>query len=536
MPRPILTRRSALQAAFAAAALAGRAPPARANAADRIIRYGLAVEQLASLDPALGIQGPDNDVTRQIYDALIDPPYGTFDLDPKHMVCEAAESWEISPDARNYTVKLREGMQFHKGYGEITAEDGKFSIDRLRDPAVGSQYRIYYSDVDEVRVLDKYRFSITLKRPDPTFYATGMIARGAFLVPRRAIEKFGREFRRNPVGSGPFEFEAIDNERGVILKPFRDYHGQVVQTEGIEFRYVPDSTARTLGFLKGQLDIIEGIRLPGWIEDIRAQAPQAHFDFTRPGSQNLVCFNMTRKPFDDIRVRRAVRFAVDRTAFREAFGELYGDIWGINPPEYPGAFQNGELPDDLQYDYDPAKAKALLAEAGFAKGFGFDTFVSQREDYQSIMLMMQEMFRKVGIDMRLRTVDHTAYHTDDLRDANIFPMNSESTAPVGTALLQRYFVRGEEVRPDGKGGNNFSHYGVVMPGIDDLVDKILNEPDLARRQALTREAEVKILRDMPTFNALSLHWIFVRNPRLDLGFEIHASYAYFTLAKARFVS
>ena len=178
----------------------------------------------------------------------------------------------------------------------------------------------------------------------------------------------------------------------------------------------------------------------------------------------------------------------------------------------------------------------MLAEAGFAKGFGFDTFVSQREDYQSIMLMMQEMFRKVGIDMRLRTVDHTACHTDDLRDANIFPMNSESTAPVGTALLQRYFVRGEEVRPDGKGGNSFSHYGVVMPGIDDLVDKILNEPDLARRQALTREAEVKILRDMPTFNALSLHWIFVRNPRLDLGFEIHASYAYFTLAKARFVA
>ena len=175
-------------------------------------------------------------------------------------------------------------------------------------------------------MLDKYRFRITLKRPDPTFYATGMIARGAFLVPRRAIEKFGREFRRNPVGSGPFEFEAIDNERGVILKPFRDYHGQVVQTEGIEFRYVPDSTARTLGFLKGKLDIIEGIRLPGWIEDIRVQAPQAHFDFTRPGSQNLGCSNMTRKPFDDIRVRRAVRFAVDRTAFRQAFGELYGDI------------------------------------------------------------------------------------------------------------------------------------------------------------------------------------------------------------------
>jgi len=65
---------------------------------------------------------------------------------------------------------------------------------------------------------------------------------------------------------------------------------------------------------------------------------------------------------------------------------------------------------------------------------------------------------------------------------------------------------------------------------------ILDEPDLERRQALTREAEVKILRDMPAFNAFSLHWIFVRNPRLDLGYEIHASYAYFTLGKARFIA
>ena len=75
-----------------------------------------------------------------------------------------------------------------------------------------------------------------------------------------------------------------------------------------------------------------------------------------------------------------------------------------------------------------------------------------------------------------------------------------------------------------------------MPGIDEQLARILDEPDLARRQALTREAEVKILRDMPAFNALSLHWVFARNPRLDLGYKIDASYAYFTLARARFVA
>jgi peptide/nickel transport system substrate-binding protein len=152
------------------------------------------------------------------------------------------------------------------------------------------------------------------------------------------------------------------------------------------------------------------------------------------------------------------------------------------------------------------------------------------------MLMIQEMLRKIGVDMRIRTVDHTAYHTDNLRDQNIFPMNSETTAPVATSLLRTYFASSNEVRKDGKGGRNYSHYGTALPGVDDRIAKILDEPDLQRREAMTREAELKILRDMPAFNALSLSWVFARNPRLDLGFKVHASYAYFTLAKARFIT
>ena len=528
-------RRDLLKATIATAA-AMVAPPAFASASDNVIRFGLSVEKPASLDPAIGVQGADNDVTRQIFDAFLDPPYGTFDLRPEGLVGEAAEHWEMSKDSRSVTVKLREGMLFHKGYGEATADDAKFTFDRLRDPAGGSQYRVFYQGVENISILDRYRFRIDLKRSDPTFYATGMIARGALLVSRAAVERLGTGFRRSPVGSGPFEFDAYDNERGVVLKPFAGYHGAAPKVAGIEFRYVPDSTARTLAFLKGQLDIIEGIRLPGWLDEVRGQAPKAAFDFTRPGSQNIIAFNLTRKPFDDVRVRRAIRFAIDRKLFQQAYGELYGDVWAINPPEYPGAFQQGQLPDDLQYDHDPAKAKRLLAEAGFPKGFSFETYISQREDYQAVMIMIQEMLRAVGIDMQLRTVDHTAYHTDNLRDQNIFPMNSETTAPVGTSLLQTYFSRANEVRKDGAGGRNYSHYGAAMPGIDDALAAILDEPDLERRQAMTRSAEVHILRDLPAFNALSLHWVFARNPRLDLGYRINASYAYFTLARARFLA
>jgi peptide/nickel transport system substrate-binding protein len=133
------TRRSVLRTGLAAAGLAGLPRSGWAAASDNIIRFGLAVEKPASLDPAFSIQGSDNSVTRQIYDAFVDPPYGTFDLAPEGLVGEATESWEMSKDSRSITVKLREGMLFHKGYGEATADDAKFTFERISDPASGSQ-------------------------------------------------------------------------------------------------------------------------------------------------------------------------------------------------------------------------------------------------------------------------------------------------------------------------------------------------------------------------------------------------------------
>ncbi|MBV9813819.1 MAG: hypothetical protein JO326_13810 [Acetobacteraceae bacterium] len=530
----MLTRRSALAATLASAALANL--PATTRAAERnTIRFGLAVQRVNSLDPAFNIQGEDQDVTRQIFDSLIDTPYGTFDLDPKGLVMEAAESMEISPDSKSYTLKLREGMQFHKGYGEVTADDAKFTLDRLRDPASGSGYLLTYVPIDDVAVLDKYRFRITLKQPDPTFYGKALIARAALIVSRKAVEKLGEGFRRAPVGSGPFEFEAIDPNRGTILKPFEQYHGGRPAVDGVEFRYVADSTARTLGFAKGELDIIEGVRLPGWTDDIRRQVPKAKIDLTRPGSNNMVSFNLTRKPFDDLRVRQAIRYAVDRKVLSEAYGDLYGDVWGINPPEYPGGFTRDDLPAELRFDYDPAKAKQLLAEAGFPKGFGFEQEMSQREDFQGIYLLLQDMLKQVGVEMRLKTVEHVRFHTDMNHDLGTLVLNSETTAPVGTLLFESSLLGNAVVDANGGGRANFSHYGRAMPGIDELYARIAAEPDLEKRLALTRDAELRVLRDMPAWNALSLHWVFARSPRLDLGYAIKASYAYFTLMKARFV-
>src|SRR5260370_42150509 len=149
------------------------------------------------------------------------------------------------------------------------------------------------------------------------------------------------------------------------------------------------------------------------------------------------------------------------------------------------------------------------------------------------MLMVQEMLRKIGVTMKLQTIDHTTYHTNKGRDMNALPLNSETMAPVGTLMIQRCFARDAVVSPSGAAGhNNFSHYGELMPGIDDLLAKITSEADPQRRIAMTREAELRILRDMPAWNALQLSFVSARNPRVSLGYDIVASYANFSMWKA----
>jgi peptide/nickel transport system substrate-binding protein len=118
----------------------------------------------------------------------------------------------------------------------------------------------------------------------------------------------------------------------------------------------------------------------------------------------------------------------------------------------------------------------------------------------------------------------------------MFPMNSSTFAPVGALMLETYFAKDAAVSSAGSNGDaNFSHYGEVVPGVDDVLGKMLEEPDLDRRMALAREAELRILHDMPAWNALSLSFVTARNPRVDLGFTMKASYANFSMRKAHII-
>ena len=201
--------------------------------------------------------------------------------------------------------------------------------------------------------------------------------------------------------------------------------------------------------------------------------------------------------------------------------------------QFPGSVSEANLPPDLLYNYDPERAKKLLVDAGHAGGVSIACFTSQREDYSAIMLMVQEQLRKVGINLDMQIVDHTAMHNDDAKDLNAVAMNSSSYPPVPTQALLEQLAARAVVKPDGTGGDNYSHYGVAMPGVDDLLDKVLDEPDFAKRMALCVEVEKRVLRDLPLLGLITLSYITARNPRVDLGYEVRSGYAYWPLRMAR---
>ena len=219
------------------------------------------------------------------------------------------------------------------------------------------------------------------------------------------------------------------------------------------------------------------------------------FDMTAPGSIDTLHIDMTRKPFDDIRIRQAVRFAIDKDALAKSLAPMGRPMVGVMAPSYAGAVTEAELPPELRYKYDPDRAKKLLAEAGFAAGLSFPNYMSTREDYSSNMLIVQEQLRKVGMNMEMSMIDHTTYHLNNRKNLNTLVMFSSSYPPVPTQIFIDQLAKESEVKSDGTGGINFSHYGAVMPGIDDTLATLDNEPSFDAIVKSVKQMEIQILRD-----------------------------------------
>jgi peptide/nickel transport system substrate-binding protein len=514
-----VTRRQIGLSALGLAATGLAARPAAA-APDRPLKWGFANSDLGTVDPIAIRTTNDDFLVRQIFQPLVSPPYGTGDMDLAKVKGELAESWEASPDHKVWTIRIRRNVQFQQNYGEVTSDDVKFSFDRVRSPGSGSLYTDSYQDIDHIDAPDRYTVRFFLRTANPAFHATDLYPReGAYVVSRKAVEERGEKFGRNPIGSGAYQFGTYEPGRSVTLTAYPQFFRGVAPIRELQFLFMPETSARTLAFRKGDLDFIDGARGPGWTRDLKRAMPKAQFDVLFPGSTQLLHINLTQKPMDDLRVRQAMAYGLDRQVWKQTFDILHGPLYGMNAPGVYGALDTeADVPAELRYAYDPDRARSLLKQAGLPSGFDIHMYISTREDYMTNALLVQDQWRKIGINLDLRQVDHATYHSQVLKDTDPLVIMSGPNSASVARWDQIYFAANAVVKPDGHGGQNFSHYGVAMPGIDQLLAAAADGTDEAKQIATMRQIETQLLRDLPAIPLQCLGWVWVNQPTVKIPF------------------
>ena len=323
----------------------------------------------SSLDPAKIVDLYGVAVANQIFDGLV-----AFDAH-LNVVPALAQSWSASRDGLVWTFHLRKGVQFHNGR-EMSAEDVVYSLSRLLDPAVGSrnsplldkvkgaaEFRAGTTKVLEgIKAIDRYTVEVSLSEPFVPFISILGMAHTS-IVPRDEVERLGPDFGTAPVGTGPFRFVRWVRGQEILLEANKHYFGGRPALDRVRFVIFPGDTQSDMlkAFEQGELE--ESPLTPDRRKEFLEAA--TYKVIRKPTlSLRLYGFNLERPPFQKREVRQAFNYAIDKIRLnQEVYGGRYVVARGILPPGMPGY-----SPEVQGYDYDPARAKTLLAEAGHPGG------------------------------------------------------------------------------------------------------------------------------------------------------------------------
>ena len=400
-----------------------------------------------------------------LHDALVKPMPGNL------AAPSLAESWSMSKDGLAYDFVLRKGVKFHNGE-PVTAEDVKFSLERYRGGAA-STLRERVAGVD---VVEPLRVRVRLKQPWPdfmTFYATPATG-AAWIVPKRYVERVGEDgFKKAPVGAGPYKFVSFNPGIELVLEANESYWRKSPSVKRLIFRSVPDDTTRLAMLKRGEADIAYSIRGP-LAEELR-RTPGLTLKATQPTFTEWLTFTEQwdpKSPWFDKRVRLAANLAIDRKALNDS---EYLGFAKISSSIVPHVFQfYWPAPP---YPYDPARAKALLAEAGYPKGFDAGD-VTTDAVYAATAEAVINNFLAVGIRAKLRPLERAAFYKGDAEKSFKKLVRPGSAASGNAATRLEAFVISGGIRSYGG-----------YPDIDGLFREQAVEVDVKKREALLHKIQ-----------------------------------------------
>ena len=448
------------------------------------------------MNPVLELGYPH--VLRLVYNGLVD--YGPY---PDHKLMPGlAETWQVSPDSKTYTFRLRRGVKWQDG-ADLTSADVAFTYTKLTDPQSGSPYASLLPSVERVDTPDPATAIIRLREPSASFLAWTWLG----VMPKHIWEKEDfktSQYNQKPVGSGPFKMVSWAKGDSMVFEANPTYFRGRPHIDKVILKTIPDPNVAFSALERGELDAFVFRGLVGgvpWPTIDRMKKNQAFVvQEMLVSSVQSLHFNMENQYFRNLKVRQALSHAVDRQAIINniLFGK--GEIIDnpVAPPTFP-AFYN---PNVRKYDYDPAKANKLLDEAGFPRGANGTRFSFVLYGTPGARAKMNEIirenYRAVGVDVTLENYEWGTYFermrtTRELGKRGLYSILSVSKVPDPEDNLG--FVYGKNANKPG--GRNYSEY--VNPKVDELLEMGRREADPAKRAVLYKEVQVLLAEDLPMF-------------------------------------
>jgi peptide/nickel transport system substrate-binding protein len=394
-----------------------------------------------------------------LHDAMVKPMPGNA-AEP----C-LAESWKMAPDGLSYDFTVRAGAKFHNG-APVTAEDVKFSFERYR----GTSASLLKEQVASVETPDERSVRFVLKKPWPDFLTFYSSATGAgWIVPKKYVQEVGEEgFKKAPIGAGPYKFVSFTPGVELVFEAFEDYWRKKPTVKRLVFKVVPEEATRLAALKRGEVDIAYSIR-GELAEELKKTPGLTLKPVVIQGTFWLYFADQwdPKSPWHDQRVREAARLAIDDKTISEALTLGYSPV------------TNSIIPDSFDFywkapaaEYNLAKAKKLLAEAGFAKGFDAGDY-SCDSSYANLAEAVLNNLQEAGIRVKLRPLERAAFFSGwgEKKLKNLIQGSSGAFGNAATRL-EAFVVKG--------GAYVYGNY----PEIDALFAEQAVELDVAKRTTL----------------------------------------------------
>ncbi|HLQ84640.1 MAG TPA: ABC transporter substrate-binding protein [Salinisphaeraceae bacterium] len=414
---------------------------------------------------------------------------------------QLAESWSWSEDGETLTLKLREGVKFHDGT-PFDAEAVKFSLGRLISDDVKVPIGIAFQVIESIEAVDAHTVRLNLRNPQPNLLPNLAFTVAAMLSPA-SVDAEGNSYTNmtQPVGTGPYQLVRRQQGSQLVFERVDDYWGEPPYYSRVVFKIVPESNALEAGLLSGQLDLI--MNPP--VSDLQSLSQQDGITVLKaPSNRSIfVAFVTNKPPFDDKKVRQAINYAVDKEAIIK--NVLFSAVDRMDSPFaalLPGYCEVGG------YDYDPNKAKELLAEAGvesvsITMGAPRGRYT---QDYQAAQAIASYL-RKVDVDVKVETMDWASYIS--LIGSTENTLNSYMLGwapPAMDAPTQLLMLTEEGWPPKGLNGTFYSD-----PEVEELFAKARRELDAAKRDEMYCEIQKKLWDDAP--------WLWLWSQNLILAYN-----------------